>query len=112
MTQQSKFDYLVKTLDELKPVIQATHDQTIKTNGRVNRLEDWRDEQNITVKGLVRTNNMITGILAFITFVSAGFITFLVFSVDNYMENRDNKIKADITETLLSKLEPRDVTVE
>jgi glucose-6-phosphate isomerase len=99
-----RFDSLEKKLDKLTEVAQATHDQAIKTNGRVNGLEGWKGEHsaeankwkdNISadIKSLNNTIKIWSGGIIVLSAIGSSALYLYASS-----------LKAEITEMVLKKI--------
>jgi hypothetical protein len=59
----AKFAHLETKIDNIQATGEATLEQAMKTNGRVTKLEQWRDETNGYWRGINKV--VITGIAVF-----------------------------------------------
>lgn len=99
---ENRIDNVDKTLQEIKNIAQATHDQALKTNGRVNRLDEWKDshsgdsltfikEVRDEIKGINKTLNIWAGGISVIVFLSGVFGYLYTSSIENRIT--DNVLK-------------------
>lgn len=103
-TTNFRLESIEDKIDKMTGVVQATHDQALKTNGRVSRLEDWREEhleesakwRDDIVKDLKALNNTIK-------VWSGGIIILSVIGAtvgSMYMSS----LKQEVTELVLKKI--------
>lgn len=58
----AKLDNILHRINEVKEIAVATHNQTLKTNGRVNKLEGWRS----WLAGVIAVLGVSAGLIVYI----------------------------------------------
>lgn len=77
--------YVINTLNEIKVAQEKTLIQTTKTNGRVNALEDWKENAQSEITQLTADANKIKGRDKVLLFVAVAAGTILGFIIQDFV---------------------------
>lgn len=115
--EQSKTNTIniLKVLDDIKTIATEGRDQAIKTNGRVNRLDEWKKEAegvlndyNINkyqAKGAWKLWTLLVGVM--VTLVSFAFVQYMQVVKTEIIAEASKQLAPVVSDSVYNKLEEK-----